>query len=93
MQSCEEDDPPEPVDANLNLEAGAPVLSLEEKVTPEGVCWLCNLLKYFDFDLLHSKGLYSMSWGAQSRSEDAKPPSVGRGRSEKPELGCRPVQP
>jgi hypothetical protein len=42
MQSCEEDDPSEPVDANLNLEAGDPIISLEEKVTPEGVCWLCN---------------------------------------------------
>ena len=42
MQSCEEDDPSEPVDANLNLEAGASILSLEEKFTPEGVCWLCN---------------------------------------------------
>jgi hypothetical protein len=27
-----------------------------------------------------------MSWGAQSRSEDAKTPSGLRGRSEKPEL-------
>jgi hypothetical protein len=34
-----------------------------------------------------------MSWGAQSRSKDAKTPSTPRGRSEKPEPDCRPVQP
>jgi hypothetical protein len=34
-----------------------------------------------------------MSWGAQSRSEDAKTPSTPRGRSEKPELDLCPVQP
>jgi hypothetical protein len=34
-----------------------------------------------------------MSWGAQSRSEDAKTPSASRGRSQKPELGCCPIQP
>jgi hypothetical protein len=33
-----------------------------------------------------------MSWGAQNRSKDAKTPSAGRGMSEKPELGLRPVQ-
>jgi hypothetical protein len=34
-----------------------------------------------------------MSWGAQSRSKDAKTPSAGRGMSENPELDCCPVQP
>jgi hypothetical protein len=33
-----------------------------------------------------------MSWRAQSRSKDAKTPSVAGGRSEKPELDLRPVQ-
>jgi hypothetical protein len=42
---------------------------------------------------IDSKGDYSMSWGAQNRSKDAKTPSTPRGRSEKPELDCRPVQP
>jgi hypothetical protein len=34
-----------------------------------------------------------MSWGAQSRSKDAKTPSVAGGRSKKPEPGCCPIQP
>jgi hypothetical protein len=34
-----------------------------------------------------------MSWGAQNRSKDAKTPSVAGVRSDKPELGCCPVQP
>ena len=34
-----------------------------------------------------------MSWGAQSRSEDAKTPSVAGGRSEKPEPDPCPIQP
>jgi hypothetical protein len=34
-----------------------------------------------------------MSWGAQNRSKDAKPPSAGRGMSDKPELDLCPVQP
>jgi hypothetical protein len=34
-----------------------------------------------------------MSWGAQSRSKDAKTPSVGPAMSENPELDLRPVQP
>ena len=34
-----------------------------------------------------------MSWRAQSRYKDAKTPSVGRGMSEKPELGLWPIQP
>jgi hypothetical protein len=34
-----------------------------------------------------------MSWGAQSRSEDAKTPGVAGVRSDKPELGSCPVQP
>ena len=34
-----------------------------------------------------------MSWGAQTRSKDAKTPSGSRGRLIKPELDCCPVQP
>jgi hypothetical protein len=34
-----------------------------------------------------------MSWGAQSRSKDAKTPSAGRAMSEKPELDRCPIQP
>jgi hypothetical protein len=34
-----------------------------------------------------------MSWGAQNRSEDAKTPSGSRGRSQKPEPDCCPIQP
>jgi hypothetical protein len=34
-----------------------------------------------------------MSWGAQSRSKDAKTPSTPRGRSENPEPGLWPAQP
>ena len=34
-----------------------------------------------------------MSWGAQSRSEDAKTPSASRGMSQKPEPDCCPIQP
>jgi hypothetical protein len=34
-----------------------------------------------------------MSWGAQSRSKDAKTPSVGPAMSEKPEPDCCPIQP
>jgi hypothetical protein len=34
-----------------------------------------------------------MSWRAQSRSKDAKTPSVGRAMSENPEPGLWPVQP
>ena len=34
-----------------------------------------------------------MSWRAQNRSKDAKTPSGSRGRSDKPELDLRPVQP
>jgi hypothetical protein len=34
-----------------------------------------------------------MSWGAQSRSKDAKTPSVGLEMSQKPEPGLWPVQP
>jgi hypothetical protein len=34
-----------------------------------------------------------MSWRAQNRSKDAKTPSGSRGRSQKPELDCCPVQP
>jgi hypothetical protein len=45
------------------------------------------------FRAVDSKGGQSMSWRAQNRSEDAKTPSAGRGMSEKPELGCCPVQP
>jgi hypothetical protein len=33
-----------------------------------------------------------MSWGAQSRSKDAKTPSAGRGMSEKTELNLWPIQ-
>ena len=34
-----------------------------------------------------------MSWGAQSRSKDAKTPSAGLAMSKKPEPGLWPVQP
>jgi hypothetical protein len=34
-----------------------------------------------------------MSWRAQNRSKDAKTPSVAGVRSDKPELGCCPIQP
>jgi hypothetical protein len=34
-----------------------------------------------------------MSWRAQSRSKDAKTPSAAGVRSQKPELGCCPIQP
>jgi hypothetical protein len=33
-----------------------------------------NTQKYFDFDLLHSKGDYSMSWGAQTGPKTQKLP-------------------
>jgi hypothetical protein len=33
---------------------------------------------------IYSKGGYSMSWGAQNRSKDAKTPNIGPAMSEKP---------
>jgi hypothetical protein len=45
------------------------------------------------FRAVDSQGGQSMSWRAQSRSKDAKIPSVGRGMSKKPELDLWPVQP
>ena len=42
---------------------------------------------------MHSKGDQRMSWRAQSRSKDAKTPSVAGGRSRKPKPALCGIQP
>jgi hypothetical protein len=42
-RTSEQYDPTQPVDTNLDLEAGAPILALEQQVFPMPVIWLLHI--------------------------------------------------